>query len=148
MNPHAVEPNINLYNPRVTSSPEDLTPEAMEDAHEAVQQRRLQLVGVEIARSDRYTELLYMILNIEHASQLTGVARAMTMALAKGAISNFEYSELDTEFQKRRQALICDESPALEPQTWSPSDILDRMPPTANPEADWRVRQLPRGDRE
>lgn len=148
MNPHAVEPNIDLYNPRVTSPPEDLTPEAMEAAHEEVQRRRLQLVGVEVPQGDRYKELLYTISNIEHASQLTGVARAMTMALARGAISNFEYSELNTAFQERRSALIPDGSPAPEPQTWSPSDILDRIPAAIDPEVDWGVRQLPRGDRE
>jgi hypothetical protein len=113
----------------------DLSVEAMEAAHEAVEEARAAVLGKGVLAASlpntaplqnaEAHNLRVLIDAIAYKSQLKTVAGTLTMALARGKITNDEYNTLEKEFALKKSSLELS-APVVKP--WSPSDVLSTMP--------------------
>ncbi len=135
----------------------DLSVEAMEAAHESVEEQRAAHLGGSvlsvaqpnkaILQSFSALALRLSIEGIRYKSELKTLSGALTMALARGQISNEEYHILEDEFIAKKTSFEHGKTAVVLQKEWSPSDVLDTMP-VIDKHNDPRWRQLPSGDKE
>lgn len=145
----------NGYSPDAGAD-DDLSPEAMEAAHEAAHPGNPNLLGAGVVAaanvqmqvlSPLAEQLQQEIATVCFKSQLKDAHKNLSLALARRRISNDEYDLLFGAFEAKKASLELSKPNIHKEQEWSPSDILATMS-TKPHELDWRERQLPTGDRD